>query len=478
MGFFKGKFEKKSGGVKDTLSDFFGFSRGLVKREVVKPYMNPIDSSILYDGIKPKIMEQVVAYGKAKGKQVNVQKLDQFLSKHLLNDVFSLYYNDKFELEKKRDNNKVKYKIIENVNDYLSKVITNNSAISSYVFTQEIGTYLGKLFVTELTEEQQKKMCEEMDNCNGDGEEEDDGKPKKPSNGSGTGKMEKEIEHGLNNTRKEFEQALKDAQQKIKDLEKNTDLTENQKNKDHVNRQMTEDVGNATGNMHKIKSEVEMLNVNKHALEKAVNRILDKSTGHFSSKYKTYDEDLLDAQEVMDIDGLEYIHPIFQKTMVPELTTSERKYFGKFDLYIDHSGSMGSSCGLNTSHGQVSRTLLAKAIALRMKRMGILNNLYLFDDSVNQIKNTELNILLIGSGGGTRIENVLSNVRKTGKNSVVLTDGDDHISTYLHNAYFVGVSVGTFHNFHGGDAKKYLQFQQCCIFDGQKVQVPCEKDWK
>lgn len=475
MSFFNPKIQE---GEKSTLSEFFGFSRSLARREIIKPYMNPMDSSVLVRHTKPKIIQTVKQYAAAKGKKVDEQKLDQFISDHLLSDIYSLYYNEKIELEKKRDNNKVKYKIIENVNDYLSKVITNHSPVSSMIFTEEIGSYLGKVFVTELTEEEQKKMNEEMKNTNGSGEGKEGESDGKPSNGSGNAKLEKKIEHGLDGTRDEFEKHIKQAQQKIKDIEKNTNLMDEEKQgKDNLTPQKAEDISNATGNMSKIKSEVETLEVNKHALEKAVEKILDKSTRYFSAKYKSYDIDLLDAQEVLDIDGLEYLHPIFQKTMIPELTTSERKYFGKFDLYIDHSGSMSSSCGLQTSRGRdVSRTLLAKAIALRMRRMGILNKLYLFDDSVTEIKNTELNILLIGSGGGTRIENVLKNIKKTNNNSVVLTDGDDYIETYLNNAFFVGVSVGTFHNFQGGDAPKYLERAQCCIFNGHKVQLPTKED--
>ncbi|HEY0751350.1 MAG TPA: hypothetical protein VGD26_09345, partial [Chitinophagaceae bacterium] len=337
---------------------------------------------------------------------------------------------------------------------------------------------LGKVFATQMTQDQQDEMNNEMDSTNGGEGDKKDNKSKGTSSGSGSNSSEKIIEHGLNNTRKDFENALKNAADKIKDLENNTDLMDNEKNKESVNNQMTEDVRNATTNMPKIKSEVQQLEINKNALEKAVDRILDNSVGHFSSKYKTVEVDLLDAQEVVDIEGLEYIHPIFQKTMIPELSTSDRKYYGKFDLYIDHSGSMSSSCGLRTSHGDVSRTLLAKAIALRMRRMGILNDLYLFDDNVTKIKNTEVNILLIGSGGGTRINRVLEHCEKSKRNSVILTDGDDYIGTYLHNAYFVGVSVGTFGNFNTDDSKKYLQYRQCCIFDGKKVTLPTEKDWK
>ncbi len=477
MSFFNTKIEEKK---ESTLSEFFGFSRSLARREVIKPYMNPMDSSILVRYAKPKIIETVQRYAATKGKKVDDKKLDQFISEHLLSDIYSLYYNEKIELEKKRDNNKVKYKIVENINDSLSKVITNHSPISSMIFTEEIGTYLGKVFVTELTEEEQKKMNEEMKNTNGgDGEgEEGEGKPQ---SGSGTGssnKLEKTIEHGLDRTKEEFEKHIKQAQQKVKDIEENTNLMDEEKQgKDELTHQKAQDVGNATGNMDKIKSEVETLDVNKQALEKAVEKILDKSTRYFSSKYKAYDIDLLDAQEVVDIDGLEYLHPIFQRTMIPELTTTERKYFGKLDLYIDHSGSMSGSCGLKTSRGrEVSRTLLAKAIALKMCRMGILNKLYLFDDRVTEIKNTELNILLIGSGGGTRIEEVLRHCKASNNNSVVLTDGDDYITTYLHNAFFVGVSVGTFHNFYGGEAPKYLERQQCCIFDGVKVQLPGKEE--
>lgn len=264
-----------------------------------------------------------------------------------------------------------------------------------------------------------------------------------------------------------FDQAIMKADQLMSDLEKaGIDLKE-----DGLG-QIAE-----IANLKQVRSDIHALTMNKRAIVEAVKQILDNSKNYFSKKYKLKEIDLLEADEIEEIYGMEYIHPVFQGLMLDRLSTEERKYLGKIDLFIDISGSMGSGSGIPG----VSNILFAKSIALAMLNMDLLNNLYTFDTRVTKIEATELNILMIGFGGGTSIETVVQHVvNKSKNNAICLTDGEDSVQTYDERMFFmgtIGVMFSYFsHPSYGGKqdsngdtaGMKYIKSGQCINFDGQK----------
>lgn len=229
-------------------------------------------------------------------------------------------------------------------------------------------------------------------------------------------------------------------------------------------------------NLNQVRKDIHALTMNKKAIVEAIKQILDNSKNYFSRKYKLKEIDLLEADEIEDIYGMEYVHPVFQGLMIDRLSTEERKYMGRIDLYIDISGSMSSNCGIPG----VSNLLFAKSIALAMLNMDLLNNLYTFDTRVKKIEPTELNILMIGFGGGTSIETVVQHVVNIGKNNAIcLTDGEDSVQTYDERMFFMGTIGVLFSYFsHPGYGKldengytagmKYIKNGQCINFDGDK----------
>jgi hypothetical protein len=131
---------------------------------------------------------------------------------------------------------------------------------------------------------------------------------------------------------------------------------------------------------------------------------------------------------------------------------------------------MSSGCGGDLD--RVCRIDLAKALAMQMKQMGILGELYEFEDRPKKILNTDMSILMMAARGGTNIATVVDNVIKTGNNSVILTDGESHVQNYTHKALFIGVGTD-FHYFkhYEGAGKKFVETGQCIAYNGKEFQV-------
>ena len=149
-----------------------------------------------------------------------------------------------------------------------------------------------------------------------------------------------------------------------------------------------------------------------------------------------------------------------------DLSVTERRYIGKYDLYVDCSGSMSAGCGGDL--GNVPRIDLAKSLAMQMKELGILGDLYEFEGSPKKIMNTDMSILMMAARGGTDIEKVIKNILQTGNNSVVLSDGESSVSSYTHKAFFIGIGTD-FHYFksYAGPGQKFVEEGQCVHYDGK-----------
>jgi hypothetical protein len=221
-------------------------------------------------------------------------------------------------------------------------------------------------------------------------------------------------------------------------------------------------------NLDSIRYSLSRLNISKDKILKAVDKILNGASNYFSPKCTQKDVELFEADQILDINGIELLHPVFRKTRILDLSITERKYIGKFDLYVDCSGSMGAGCGGDLN--SVARIDLAKSLAMQMKELGILGDLYEFEDRPKKIMNTDMSILMMDARGGTNIEYVMKNILKSGNNAVVLSDGESYVDTYSHKALFIGVGTD-FHYFKGqredNAGRKFIDNNQCIHYDGK-----------
>lgn len=264
-------------------------------------------------------------------------------------------------------------------------------------------------------------------------------------------------------SQKELEQAFKKAEETLEKLKEVGVDIENDEEMPETERR--EIIHNLNG-LDRIRKSLSSLNTSKDKIMSAVKKMLNGSTNYFSQKCIQNDVELFEADQLLDINGIEMLHPFFQKSRIFDLSITERRYIGKYDLYVDCSGSMSAGCGGDL--GNVTRIDLAKSLAMQMKQLGILGNLYEFEGSPRQIMNTDMSILMMAARGGTDIEKVVKNILKTGNNSVVLSDGESAVSTYTHKAFFIGIGTD-FHYFknYDGVGKQFIEQNQCVHYDGK-----------
>jgi len=492
------------------------------KREIVQPYLHPIDSRLLNDEVERTVKNDL------RGVDPEIDKnFSKLLPKHLVNDLFSLYYNPsgRMKFEEGNKTNQIKFDILDSINNSLIKIVTNDSHLASYVYTEEIGKFLYKKFM-EMPPEERKKLEQALDQCNqgqgqgkgkgqgqGEGDEDGDGKStgkkgnkqgkndgssdsneneeskRDPSqNGRGgannshgnnskkdmsqeaADRMDQALKDMVNNlnskkSQKELEQHMQAAEQK---LDKLRDVGVDVENDQDMPEEERKEIIKNLNNLDSIRYSLSRLNVSKDKILKAVDKILNGASNYFSPKCTQRDVELFEADQILDINGIELLHPVFRKTRILDLSITERKYIGKFDLYVDCSGSMGAGCGGDLQ--SVARIDLAKSLAMQMKELGILGDLYEFEDRPKKIMNTDMSILMMDARGGTNIEYVMKNILKSGNNAVVLSDGESYVDTYSHKALFIGVGTD-FHYFKSqredNAGRKFIDNNQCIHYNGR-----------
>lgn len=396
---------------------------------------------------------------------------------HMLNDVYSMYMNKDFKIASDKSHTVLKKKVIEKTYNSLTKILTEDSPLFSQMITREIGVYL---------QEVESKMSEEMEKqgkTKGAGESafdqeigEDESEGDQPAggknatsgtNGKGHGEWSKEdsemmnkVDEILNNSTESLDKALKNAQDKIKDLE------------DKLGKEAMKDLANSDPDflekVDTIKNALSNVSINKESVKNILAKILNKSQNYFSNKSVTVEESIFESEELEDLFGLEYLHPIFRNAGLLDIGNEGKIYNGKIDLYLDCSGSMGSK----ESFGGVNIRMsdLVKGIAMVLFRMNMIDKLYFFDGSIYEIKKiNEFTILGFNKSGGTNFDNVIDQCNANGRNSVVITDGEDRCSKYSSNVFFVGVGGTRFGSY--GENSSFEMFKktgQCVTYVSSK----------
>ena len=110
---------------------------------------------------------------------------------------------------------------------------------------------------------------------------------------------------------------------------------------------------------------------------------------------------------------------------------------------------------------------LVKGIAITLHRMKMLDKLYFFDSYLYEVKEiNEFTILNFNKSGGTNFNNVINQCTRNGRNSVIITDGQDNCSNYIKNAFWVGVGGTDFQSGYGGGGAfdLYRKNKQCVTY--------------
>ena len=477
------------GRFKNTGNGLFGFR---ADKHVIMPGVTPYEEFRL-EKVKDYVSEQT-------GQECT-------LSQELINDVYSIYVNGDVKRRPESKSNSIRHKVLDKVYDSFTKVVTVDSPLFTQILTRELALVLQKVD-NEMRDEQSKQGVgndgspqgleastgdgndDEQDNssnCQGEGQGEDEGEGNGQGQGQGQGEGDEKGEsssNGLNpgsSTGEERDIVSEIADKALKSAEKEIELAKNLADKkikdleDQLGKEAMKDLqGNDPDFLDKIdrlKENLSRVSINKESIKKVMEKILNESMNYFSSKFKTVEESLFDCEECEDLFGLEYLHPIFNNAEIMSVGNETRVYKGKIDLYLDCSGSMDSHRDFEDANLRMID--LVKGIAMVLFRMGMIENLYFFDNSIYEIKDiNEISILSFNQSGGTNFNKVIDKIKSNGNNSVIITDGYDRCEEYTKQAFWVGVG-GTKFTRDGGSFPMYRENKQCVAYNENGKLEPC-----
>lgn len=427
---------------------------------------------------KHVIMPGVTFYEEAKLKRVKdyVEKETGkpcTLSQELINDVYSLYVNKDVKRRPLGDSNEIRHKVLDKVYDSLTKVVTADSPLYTQMLTRELALAL-QIVDDDVKEQQEEQpggggfgggqgLESSMDqdgegDGDGEGDAQEGGSAQQAGSSSGSNRksLEDIVDKALEKATSNIDKAKSNTDEKIKNLE------------DQLGKEAMKDLmGNDPEFLEKIdvlRNRLKAVSINKSSIQKVMEKILNESQNYFSTKFKRVEESLFDCEECEDLFGLEFLHPIFKNAEIMNVGNETRIYKGKMDLYLDCSGSMDSN---ETFEGVDIRMIdLAKGIAMVLYRMGMIENLYFFDNYLYKVENiNEISILSFSKSGGTNFNKVIDMVNMNGNNSVIITDGYDNCHKYSKQAFWIGIGGTQFEPYGESAFTNYRDNKQCVAYD-------------
>lgn len=204
-----------------------------------------------------------------------------------------------------------------------------------------------------------------------------------------------------------------------------------------------EEIGEIVNNIDKIIDTLKNVKFSEKALKPIISKIVDKSTAYFSKRSKTKHISILESDDIADIDGLEFLHPVLKNIKLDEVTTRERKSFGRLNVYVDISTSMKDS--LNFGSVRLQKLTFAKALCMKLVDMKIVDSIIKFNDRLlPPINNPSIStVALIGCAGGTSIDRVIEDCENRRENALVITDCEDSLHCYSPNCFILGTPGAT-----------------------------------
>jgi hypothetical protein len=458
----------------------FGKLNFYKKADLVKPYTHYIDEQKIKSIVEHDIYDinsikeyygkfaKSSAFGKLQSdKQPDLQKFHEKLQenyenfpKHLPFDIQKMYYNkiDKLEFTERTHENRTRYKFLEKANNPVGKIMSEGSNLKSAVFTRQMMLYymMQMTMMEYIDPDTHEKMQNGLDG----------GPDSEFNNNDVDDAMDKMMDNQL--SKNMLDKAMQDAQDTCNMIDEHIDKDLQEKMFDEANRS---DKSGPAGNIspdyfRKVAARLEAINLSMGTLKEKLQKLLDKSAAYFSAKKITTYDDLFNAQDVSGLEDYELLHPSLRKIFAEDVQIKNHKYVGKIDVYVDISGSMSSSCGVeNNKGGYISKIDFAKSMIAKLKKLDMLNDVYLFNTRVKKYRNDILSISMIDCDGGTTIDNAIYSIEKVGNNALVITDAEDSCRIYSDKVFFIGVEGARFNNF----ITKYMEKNQCVVFDGKSV---------
>jgi hypothetical protein len=434
------------------------------------------------------------------------------LPREIFADIYNQYYSNikNLKYEDRNDSNKNRFRMVDKANDPVTKIITSGSNIKSLVFTKSMIEYLLAMLV-KMEDEDPEEFQKFMNNLKGngqgeqkaqgnsdqqgEGEGEEEGNPDDPSSSkdagqksgkgdTGKGSYSEQLEKILkrfteepdNKTQQFFDKQMDRAKETVDALEKGLSEEDLKKMWSDLTKGNLTDVDKVTTRLNpesakNLRDELAKIRMNMSGLKSTIKNLLDKSIAFFSAKEKVTFDQFLDNPMIDEIQEYMYLHPKLRKVCVDDLLVKEIERKGKIDVYVDVSGSMGSSAeikGLSRSE-RISRLTFAKSLVLKLKEMDMLNDVYSFQNRVSKEGNTISDIVFIDGNGGTCLNNVVKKIEENGTNALIITDAEDRCQMYSNKAFFIGVAGSDFRSFEDNVVAEYSRRNQIVIFDGNRI---------
>lgn len=395
------------------------------RREIILPGVSPTEESRLVHSITRALSSE----------NRDIDNVPQ----HYLNDIYTMYYNDKISRMPVDKKNRIKQKVIDKVYNSLTKSLTKNSALFSTVITKELVLYLHNL----------DNSLKEDGYTNGLDEEDGDSDETKGND------LDSSLEKAFKDGEKELKKAIDLAEKEIKEMSELMGGDSSCKLDLNENPTFIEDFA-------RLKNVLRKVQINKESLKSSLKKVLNRSSNHFSQKSISIEESILESEEIEELLGLEYLSHVFKGLGIFDIDNESRLFVGKMDLYLDCSGSMSTK----GKFGGITLTRLefVKMIAILLYKLNMIDKLYFFDDEVNQVKNiNEFTILSVCEQGGTNFNRVVDQCIKNKRNSLIITDGEDSCLKYAKNVFWAGIGGTMFANKDAFNTYKALK--QCVSHD-------------
>ena len=355
-------------------------------------------------------------------------------------DYYKNFNKENVDFDIKEKNNWW-FNILSNTDNYIMKTITQNSIINSNVVSNNLTQSVCKSiysYVSSKLEADPNYNAEDFKNDCGGGAGDGDGEGD-PENGesqgqqgkagSGSGNMNQQMKDILN---QDSQQAFDKAKDEIKEKSSAMNMLGIDPSK------ATDEEMNDVNNIIK---EINNVKLRKEDIEKFVKTSIKNFNSSFRGHKHTVEESFLDAD---DVDDLRDMHLLIDLSLIDDIAVTAHKFSMKYNLYVDCSGSMSSEVQMSKSkrgeeRSSIKRITLAKILAYKMNKMNILNHIYRFESDVNTIPVKDI-IKQLNAGGGTCIDNVVTHIDENKIPSIILSDGDDHITNYSDCAYLFTIS--------------------------------------
>ncbi len=428
------------------------------ERELINPKLSRWDKEDLYDLLVVRDLRKHCADNNIQPYNTMndvdfVAAVEKVFPKYMLYDTYNINHTptENIELANTDEDNKWLFDFLMNkATGYYTKTVTQQNAFNSYVYSSEI---MKQLF-----------MMYNQENPNGP---EGDGEGK---DGKGQSGMQKMLSKMMGNKQgnNKLDQAMDKAQENADNRIKDTEDTGEQTGDLGCDKGMGEfKLGELAEFMNYMQA-LENIELSESVVASFVKNTLKLSESYFSTRYTESQVEFLEANVIEDLQNLEFLVPQLRALGLDNITTHERKYHMKFDLFIDISGSMSTRIYSTKGDAGIAGLDLAKITALKLKNMGHVEDVYPFESKVHKKLKDKLQIALMHTSGGTDINEVIRTVEKTQRPSVVITDMQDHISIYDNNVFFVGILGATFDSFRQDPiGRQYIENKQCIMYDSQ-----------